>query len=124
MLRYLWTDMNSYFASVEQQESPAHRHRAIGVVPMRTDTTCIIAASYEAKARGVKTGTRVHDGKQMCPGILLVEARPDLYVQYHRRIVAAVESCIHVERVCSIDEMYARLMSNERDPEIAATIAH
>jgi len=124
MLRYLWVDMNSYFASVEQQESPALRGRAIGVVPMRTDTTCIIAASYEAKARGVKTGTRVLDARRLCPGIVLVEARPDVYVEYHHRIVAAVESCLPVQRVCSIDEMYGRLLSNEREPEIAAAIAH
>jgi len=124
MLKYLWVDMNSFFASVEQQESPSLRGRAVGVVPMRTDTTCVIAASYEAKAKGVKTGTRVLDARRLCPGIILVEARPDLYVQYHHRIVDAVESCLHVERVCSIDEMYGRLMSNERDPEVAAVIAH
>lgn len=125
MLRYLWADMNAFYASVEQQENPALRGRAIGVVPMlNTEHTCIIAASYDAKARGIKTGTPVHEAKKLCPDILLVEARPDIYVQYHHRVIAAMEDCIHVERVCSIDEMYGRLMSNEREPEVAAAIAH
>ncbi len=80
MVRYLWVDMNSFYASVEQQERPELRHRPVGVVAMLVDDTSIIAASYEAKATGVKTGTRVLDARSMCPGIVLVEARPQLYV--------------------------------------------
>ena len=53
----LIVDFNSYFASVEQQEQPALRGRPVAVVPMLADTTCAIAASYEAKRFGVKTGT-------------------------------------------------------------------
>src|SRR6058998_712365 len=56
-LNWLFVDLNSYFASVEQQDRPELRGKPIGVVPMLADTTCCIAASYEAKAFGVRTGT-------------------------------------------------------------------
>jgi DNA polymerase-4 len=86
---------------------------------MMADTTVCIAASYEAKAKGVRTGTVVADAKRMCPGIVLVEARHELYVEYHHKIVEAVESCLPVTAVLSIDEMACRLMGRER-PLLAA----
>jgi DNA polymerase-4 len=111
--------MNSYFASVEQDARPELRGRPVGIVPMMADTTCCLAASYEAKARGVKTGTIVADAKRLCPDLVLVEARHELYVQYHHRIVEAVESCLPVTAVMSIDEMACQLMGRER-PLLAA----
>ena len=118
-LNWLFVDMNSYFASVEQNDRPELRGRPIAIVPMMADTTCCIAASYEAKAVGVKTGTMVGDAKRMCPGLVLVEARHEIYVKYHHRIVEAVESCLPVTAVLSIDEMACRLMGRER-PLLAA----
>ncbi|MGA2809192.1 MAG: DNA polymerase [Terracidiphilus sp.] len=118
-LNWLFVDLNSYFASVEQEVRPELRGRPVGVVPMMADTTCCIAASYEAKAYGVKTGTIVADAKRMCPGLVLVEARHEIYVDYHHRIVEAVESCLPVTAVLSIDEMACRLMGRER-PLLAA----
>ena len=118
-VNWLFVDLNSYFASVEQQDRPELRGRPVGVVPMVADTTCCIAASYEAKAYGVKTGTIVADAKRLCPDLVLVEARHELYVQYHHRVVGVVESCVPVTAVCSIDEMACRLMGRER-PLLAA----
>ena len=77
MLRYLFADMNSFFASCEQQDRGLTG--PLAVVPMaNVDTTCVIAASYEAKAYGVGTGTAVHEAKKLCPSIKLIEARPEL----------------------------------------------
>ena len=113
-VNWLFVDLNSYFASVEQQARPELRGRPVAVVPMMADTTCCIAASYEAKSYGVKTGTIVADAKRMCPELVLVEARHELYVEFHHRIVEAVESCLPVTAVLSIDEMACRLMGRER----------
>ena len=118
-VNWLFVDLNSYFASVEQDVRPDLRGRPVGIVPMMADTTCCIAASYEAKAFGVKTGTIVAEARRMCPEIVFVEARHELYVQYHHRIVEAVESCVPITAVCSIDEMACRLMGRER-PLLAA----
>ncbi len=118
-VNWLFVDLNSYFASVEQQDRPELRGKPVGVVPMLADTTCCIAASYEAKAFGVRTGTIVADARRLCPGIIFVEGRHELYTQYHHRVVEAVESCLPVTAVCSIDEMACRLMGRER-PLLAA----
>lgn len=118
-LNWLFVDLNSYFASVEQQVRPELRGRPVGVVPMMADTTVCIAASYEAKAFGVRTGTVVADAKRMCPEIVLVEGRHELYTEFHHRVIEAVESCVPVTAVLSIDEMACRLMGRER-PLLAA----
>ncbi len=123
-LTTLFIDMNAYFASVEQQERPELRYRPVVVVPVMTDSTCCIAASYEAKRYGIKTGTQVGQARRMCPELRLVEARPDLYVRYHHAIIAVVESCIHVQAIHSIDEMSCRLMGVEKEPKQAIEIAH
>jgi DNA polymerase-4 len=47
-VRWLFLDLNSYFASCEQQENAALRDRPVIVVPMITDSTCAIAASLTA----------------------------------------------------------------------------
>jgi DNA polymerase IV len=113
-LNWLFVDLNSYFASVEQEVRPELRGRPVAVVPMMADTTVCIAASYEAKAFGVKTGTVVADAKRLCPEIVFVEGRHEIYVDYHHRVVEAVESCVPVSSVMSIDEMACRLMGRER----------
>lgn len=118
-LNWLFVDLNSYFASVEQQECPELRGKPVAVVPAMVDTTCCIAASYEAKAFGVRTGTIVADARRMCPELIFVEGRHELYVQYHHKVVEAVESCLPVSAICSIDEMACRLMGRER-PLLAA----
>ena len=104
-LNWIFVDLNSFFASCEQENRPELRNRPVAVVPLEAETTCCIAASYEAKVFGVKTGTLVGEARRMCPGIVFVEARHDLYVEFHHRIVAAVESCLPVTAVLSIDEM-------------------
>jgi DNA polymerase-4 len=119
----MFLDLNSYFASVEQEVRPELRGRPVGVVPVVTDSTVCIAASYEAKAFGVRTGTGVKDAKQLCPAIELVEARHELYVQYHHRIVEAVESCLPVTMVVSVDEMACRLMGREQPEDNAIQLA-
>lgn len=122
-LRALYVDFNSYFASVEQQLRPELRGRPVGVLPVLAETTCCIAASYEAKACGVKTGTPVYEARKLCPDIVLVAARPPLYVEMHHRLVAAVESCTPVGRVLSIDEMVCPLMGSERRRDQALALA-
>jgi len=122
-LRALYVDFNSYFASVEQQLRPELRGKAIGVLPVMAETTCCIAASYEAKAFGVKTGTPVREARKLCKDIIFVEARPPLYIQYHHRLVEIVESCTPVERTLSIDEMVCKLTGSQQLRENALALA-
>ncbi len=122
-LRSLAVDFNSFFASCEQQENPRLRGRPIGVVPVMAETTCIIAASYAAKAKGVKVGTGIPDARQLCPGIEFVEARPRLYIDFHHRLLEAIEACIHVSEVRSIDEVECELTETFAPREKALSVA-
>src|SRR6476619_4012197 len=90
---------------------------------MMADTTVCIAASIEAKTFGVKTGTKEGDAKKMCPGIEFVVARHELYIDFHHRAVAVVDSFVPVRAVLSIDEMDCELTGRWREPERAMTIA-
>ncbi len=123
LLNALYVDFNSYFASVEQQLRPELRGKPIGVLPVMAETTCCIAASYEAKAFGIKTGTMVRDARKMCRDIVFIEARPLLYVQYHHKLIEIVESCTHVEKVLSIDEMVCLLTGSQQVKENALKLA-
>nr|HMP16890.1 DNA polymerase [Gemmatales bacterium] len=122
-LRYLFIDMNSYFASVEQHDRPELRGQPVGVAPVLAETSCCIAASYEAKRRGVKTGTGVREARLLCPGITIVQANPRRYVEVHHQILQMVEEVLHVSKVMSVDEMACKLLGKEREPEQARQLA-
>jgi len=121
-LRALYIDFNSYFASVEQQRRPELRGKPVAVLPVVADTTCCIAASYEARRFGIKTGTLVRDAKRLCPDLQLVAAQPAVYVDYHRRLVEVIESRAHVEKVLSVDEMYCELSGSARQRDQALAL--
>lgn len=123
IVNWLFVDMNSYFASVEQQEQPALRGRPIAVVPVAVASGCCIAASYEAKAFGVRTGMRVAEAQALCPSLHLVLARPPLYVHYHHKIVEAIDSCVPVASILSIDEMICQLTGSQRNTQNAFALA-
>ena len=108
-LRALIIDYNGFFASCEQQERPELRARPVAVVPVMAESTCVIACSYDAKARGIKVGTPVSEARQLCPGIAIIESRPEIYIRYHQKLVTAVETCLPVTEVWSIDEVWCTL---------------
>jgi len=108
---------------VEQQLHPEWRGRPVAVVPSLVDTTCCIAASYEAKAFGIKTGTLVAEARLRCPSIQFVAGRHDVYAEFHHRIVAAVDSCVPIERIMSIDEVACRLTGSQTDEAVAVALA-
>jgi DNA polymerase-4 len=103
--RRLFVDFDSFYASVEQHDNPEYREKPVIVVPCVSDHTCAIAASYQAKRLGVKTGTRVSVAKEKIPGLIVCEARPKRYVEVHNKIVEILSSNFKKVQVLSIDEM-------------------
>ena len=103
--------------------NPALRGKPVAVVAVMTDATSAIAASYEAKAYGIKTGTPIWEARAKCPQLICVLGQHEKYVQYHLQAIAEVENHIPVSMVCSIDEIACRLMSNENSHARATQIA-
>jgi DNA polymerase-4 len=108
----LFIDMDSFYASIEQQDNPSYVNKPLIVVPCKTDYTCAISASLEAKKLGIKTGTSVLQAKAKCFDIIVVEARPMRYVEMHNKLVKILNNHLHGVKVLSIDEMAAEI-----DPE-------
>ncbi len=104
-LRWLFLDLNSYFASVVQQERPELHGKPVIVTPVDSDRTCAIAASYEAKAFGIRTGTPVREARRLCPHLRTVNARHDFYVEYHHRIAGEIKRHLHVTKAHSVDDV-------------------
>ena len=122
MLRFLFLDMNAFFASAEQHANPRFRGRPLVVAPLQTDFTSCIAVSYEARPFGIRTGTLVGEARRLCPGLIVVPSRTDVYVRLHHQICEAVERVLPVTQVRSIDEMECRLWREDRDPEAAVAL--
>ena len=80
----LHLDINSCFATIEQQANPLLRHRPIAVAAYNQPSCCIIAPSIEAKRLGIKVGTRVGQAKAICPNITILEPDPDKYRLIHQ----------------------------------------
>ena len=109
----LYLDFDSFFASAEQHFNPALRGRAVGVVALNAPGTGCIAMSREAKALGVPSGATVVAARQIAPGMIFVVARPDAYVRLHHRILTAINNCVPVAKVRSIDEVVCHLLQSE-----------
>ncbi|KAB7646215.1 type VI secretion protein ImpB [Polymorphobacter fuscus] len=122
-LRWLYLDLNSYFAHVEQQLDPSLRGQPVVVAPVDSDSTSAIAASYEAKKFGIRTGTKIHEARALCRDIRVVPARHGEYVRFHHAIIAEVERHVPVTAVCSIDEVACRLLDNENAPAAVTALA-
>jgi nucleotidyltransferase/DNA polymerase involved in DNA repair len=122
-VQWLFLDLNAFFASCEQQEDPALRGKPIIVVQTLTDSACAIAASYPAKRLGISTGTLVREARRICADVIPVQARHRLYTDYHERILKAVDTCLPVEKILSIDEVACRLMGTERLVPVARELA-
>lgn len=123
MLQALLIDYNGFFASCEQQDRPELRGRPVAVVPLMSEHTSCIAASYDAKRAGVKVGTPVAEARRLCPGIAIVESRPEIYLRHHQNLLAAVETCLPVTEVWSIDEVWCRLPVGIQTPDTAVVLA-
>jgi DNA polymerase IV len=76
-------DLNSCFATIEQQANPLLRNRPIAVAAYNSPRGCILAPSIEAKKMGVKTGMQVREGKLLCPSLQILEPDPWKYRNIH-----------------------------------------
>jgi len=76
-------DLNSCFATIEQQANPFLRGKPIAIAAYNSPGGCILAPSIEAKTYGIKTGMRVSEGKKLCPQLLIKDSDPNKYRNVH-----------------------------------------
>lgn len=97
-------DLNSCFATVEQQSRPMLRERPVVVVNRRTEHTSIVTASYEAKALGITIGMRVNEAKRLVPGVAVLESDPAKYRYVYHKMMDIMKSYSAHITMKSIDE--------------------
>ncbi|KKS32565.1 MAG: polymerase IV protein [Candidatus Amesbacteria bacterium GW2011_GWA2_42_12] len=119
MKTIMHVDMNSYFATAEQQANPYLRGRPIGIIKGRTGLPagrqgCIIAASVEAKRFGVKTGSTVWEAKQKCPQIILVPSDMDKYFALTKRMISIISHYSPTIEIFSIDEAFLDVTDTQK----------
>ncbi len=102
----MYIDMNSFFASCEQQDRPELRGKPVGVCTYNSPNACVIAPSTEAKKYGVKTGMRLGECRALCPHIIPLTTRPHRYREIHVEIMRILHSYCDSANVLpkSIDE--------------------
>lgn len=101
----LYIDMNSCFATVEQQAHPKLRGKPLAVVAYETENGIILAASYEAKAFGIRTGMRVYEAKKLCPSLYITIPDPEKYRYVNEQLKNLMLYYSPHVQVQSIDEM-------------------
>jgi DNA polymerase-4 len=101
----LHIDMNAFFASVEQQANPELRGKPVAVVG-GGGRTVITTSSYEARAKGVKTGMAVWEGKRLCPELIVVVGDNRKYAYTSRKINEIFRDFTPEVEAFSIDESW------------------
>jgi DNA polymerase-4 len=97
----LHADVDSFFAAVEQRDRPDLRGR-----PVLVGGWVVLAASYEAKARGVRTPMSVGLARRLCPGAVVVEPRMSAYSEASKDVYRVFEDTTPVVEGLSIDEAF------------------
>lgn len=102
--RVMHIDLNSCFATVEQQARPLLRGRPLGITNRRTPNACVVAASIEAKTQGVKVGMTFREARVLAPDLILIETDPPKYHYVYQKLVNIMQSYSPNVTMKSIDE--------------------
>ncbi len=117
----LHADLDSFYASVEQRDDPTLRNR-----PMIVGRGIVLASSYEAKAKGVRTAMGTAAALRLCPEALVVDARMDAYVEASRKVFEIFHDTSPLVEGVSIDEAFIDVTGLRKivgpAPKIAGTL--
>ncbi len=105
----LHADLDAFFASVEQRDDPRLRSR-----PVIVGAGVVLAASYEAKACGVRTAMGGAQARRLCPAAVVVSPRFSAYVEASKAVFAVFEQTSPVVEGISIDEAFLDVRGMER----------
>jgi DNA polymerase-4 len=114
----LHADLDAFFASVEQRDEPRLRGR-----PVIVGGGVVLAASYEAKARGVQTAMGEARARRLCPDAVVVPPRFSAYVEASKAVFGVFEDASPLVEALSIDEAFLDVRGMERCSGMPSEIA-
>lgn len=115
----LHIDMNAFFASVEQRERPELRGKPVAVVGGAGRRGLVLTASYEARPFGVKTGLRLFEAQALCPSLVAVPGRHDLYTAASRALWPMFTALSEKVEMASVDEAFIDISDPRRGADWA-----
>jgi DNA polymerase-4 len=117
----LHADLDAFYASVAQRDDPALRGRPVIVGP-----GVVLAASYEARARGVRSAMSAGKARRLCPDAVVVECNWEAYGAASKAVFAVFADTSPIVEKLSIDEAFLDVRGLERisgaPEEIAARL--
>src|SRR5215217_1096874 len=105
----LHADLDAFYASVEQRDDPRLRGR-----PVIVGGGVVLAASYEAKARGVQTAMGGRRARALCPDAIVVSPRMSAYSVASKAVYRVFEDTTPLVEGLSIDEAFLDVRGMER----------
>ena len=122
MSRWLYVDFDGFFAAVEEQSRPDRHGRPLAVVASDGVGASTISANAAAKRLGVSSHGSAAEAKRICPSLILVLQRPDVYMRAHHWAVSAVDRVLPVDAACSVDELVCRMDGRRPAPEVVSEL--
>src|SRR6266849_2563875 len=121
--RIIHVDMDAFYASVEQRDDPALRGRPVAVGGPAASRGVVAAASYEARAFGVRSAMPMARALRLCPDLVVV--RPDFarYRAVSQQVVEILRSCTPLIEPLSLDEAYLDVTDNLWGEPLATKVA-
>src|SRR5688500_10380962 len=110
--RILHIDMDAYYASVEQRDDPSLRGRPVAVGGPAARRGVVAAASYEARAFGVRSAMPMARAVRLCPELVIVPPDFERYRAVSQQVMAIMRSCSALVEPLSLDEAYLDVTEN------------
>src|SRR5438105_380874 len=123
MRRIIHIDMDAFYASVEQRDDPALRGRPLAVGGRPTGRGVVAAASYEARAFGVRSAMSMAKAVRLCPSLAIVPPDFARYKAASMAVFAIFREVTPLVEPLSLDEAYLDVTHNAWDEELATPIA-
>jgi DNA polymerase IV len=123
MRRIVHLDMDAFYASVEQRDDAQLRGKPVAVGGPAAGRGVVAAASYEARAFGVRSAMPMARAVRLCPALVIVAPDFERYRAVSQQVMAIMRSCTALVEPLSLDEAYLDVTQNHWNEPLASRVA-